>query len=1189
MLEDPVYLTEMSARIRIYPLVIGFSFLISHVFSDLSYGQLVINEIMADNLRTIADPDYGNYADWLEIYNPGNARVDISGYFLSDDPASPQKWTFPSGTTIAANGFLLVWLDNESTGLHTGFRLSKSGESVLFHSASNVLLDQVDFGEQIEDVSYGRNPDGGEDWVFFESPTPGSTNNATNGDLVTAKPVFSLESGFYSGSQLLTLTPQSVNARIYYTLDGSDPTTSSRRYNQPIRLDETTVVRAFKTQEGYISSPVVTKTILINEPTTLPVFSIVTDPDNLWDLDDGIYVEGRNYSWGWGNGNFWQDWEKPCFVEFWESDRELKVSQGCGLKITGALTRTASQKSLRLIARSEYGKTKFDYRFFKDKDISSFNDIVLRSSGNDWAKTMMADGLMQTIVAGQMDIDYQSYRPAILFLNGQYWGIHNIREKVGDDYLEENHGFPKDNIDLLSQLDDIRDGDRTQYDALLNYITSHDLNVASNYDYVKQRVDLQEYVNYYVSQIFFANHDWPAGNIKYWRPRTDPSKWRWILFDTDLAFQQPFLNTIAWVTDPNPAYQYENDFFRGLMTSREFQQLFLNTYQYLMATTFETNRVLGIIDSLQATIQPEMSRHIDRWKNYHGWTFVYAVTGDSIATPALASYTDWIANVNTFRTFARNRPDELNQFMADHFGIGQPVDITLALETPGTGKIWVNQDKATDDRLNLVYFTNQELELIPLNNVNSVFDHWTLEQGFYKAGDLVPLVPRNSTWKYLDSGEYPGNSWITTEFDDKHWKDGAGILGYAIDNLQTEISFGADAANKHISTWFRKEFSVANVSDWQSLQFQLLRDDGALVFLNGQQIIRSNLPDGADHKTTASTGVDDVDENRYFTFEIPANKLVRGTNVIAVEIHQVSATSSDLGFDLQLRGKASRAMGNQNQLETDTINVVISDKALYTARFIESDQPASLSLNEVMADNNTKLITPYGRTPEWFEIYNPNDYAIDVGGLYVTDNLLNPDKYRIPANQPVFTNIAPKGFITLIADGNRLYNAGYADIQLSSEGEELALYQKINAEYRLIDSIFYPYLSTDVSFGRYPDGEDEWFLFTKSPTPGRANKINNQEIPDLPVFLMQNYPNPFNDQTTIVFGNREDATIRIEIRDLQGNLINTITDRVWPAGQHEVIWKGDKNSGGIVNSGLYLIVLRSGFYAKVVKSIFIQL
>ncbi len=1158
-----------------------------YVLSLPGMGQVMINEFMADNQNVIADPDFGKYCDWIELYNSSSGSIDISGYALTDDPDLINKWLFPSGSVIPASGYLLIWADNEDTGLHTNFKLGKSGETLILSDKSLALVDSYSYSEQIEDVSFGRISDGAGEWAFFTSSTPGAQNSAGNGDLMAGKPVFSLGSGFYNGPQQITLQAQSGTARIFYTLDGSDPTRLSAVYTQPININQTTAFRAIQIDDGFLDSPITTKTYFIDEETVLPVFSIVTDPPNLWDLDSGIYVEGRDYVWDWGAGNFWQDWERQAFVEFWESDRDLKISQGVGIKITGALTRTASQKSLRLIARSEYGAKKLSYRFFKDKSITDFNDIVLRSSGNDWARTMFADGLMATIVSGQMDIDYNAYRPAVVFLNGEYWGIHNIREKVGDDYIEENHGFDKNNLDLLSQLDDMREGDRENYDALLNFVQNNDLNTPENYAYLEKNIDLQEYLNYYVTQTFYANNDWPAGNIKYWRPRQEVGQWRWILFDTDLAYQTFWINTMELITDSQPFYEGTNDFFLGLMTCEKIKERFLSTYQYLLATTFQKDRLVNIVDSLQAAIQPEMKRHIDRWKGYHGWTFTTA-DGTYLETPWLESYSAWLSYVDEFRLFSLNRADYLNQFVAQYYGYGNDVEVSISIDPYESGKVWVNEDKATSSFMNLVFFEDQPVTLRPVNSINTIFQEWKVETGFSDVNGRAFIFPKESEWKYLDNDQYPGNSWTDEFFDDSQWKSGQGALGYNYPGANTIVEYGPDAANKYITYWFRKQFRIDKASDWSNLQIELLRDDGAIVWLNGQEIIRSNMAAGSDYRSTAETGVDASDESRYFLYELSSNLLKDGQNTISVEIHQISKTSSDLGFDLALSGITNQEVGEITTVTDALISKSFVEKTKYTASFARSTESVLVKINEVMSDNQTTLTTEYGKTPDWIEIFNPNEFDIDLGGLYITDNLLVPDKFQISTQNPEMTTVPAKGFKLFIADGSRLFNAKYVDIQLSTRGEEVGLYEKVDGGFNLIDSLIFPPLMPDASFGRYPDGEDAWFLFSQLPTPGATNKRSDQIIPDRQVVLLQNYPNPFKDATNIMFNLKDEVHIRIEILDLLGHPVRQVTNRTWGPGLHTIEWNAKNDFGANVQPGVYLIVLYSGFYSQTNKMILLR-
>lgn len=1152
--------------------------LILFMFHDLS-AQLKINELMADNQMTIADPDQGDFGDWIEILNLGNTSIDLTGYGLSDDSEDLKKWVFPNGTIIPGNTFMLIWADNDNVGLHTNFRLSRSGETLILTDAQSVVLDSIAFAEQIEDVSYGRLNDGGTEWVFFSRPSPGSTNSGGSSELVAAPAKFSHESGFYEGKQTVSLTAQSPGAKIYYTLDGSNPSQSSSIYVNPVVLDTTSVLRCIQLEQGYLPSPVITKTYLIDESTTLPVFSIVTDPENLWSQDSGIYVEGKDYVWAWFAGNFWQPWERECFVEFWESNRKQKISQGAGLRISGALTRTASQKALRIIARSEYGKKKFSYKFFKNKDISSFNEIVLRGSGNDWAGTMMADGMMATIVSGQMDIDYGSYRPAILFLNGVYWGIHNIREKIGDDFIKENHYVDKDNIDLLSQIDDPREGDFIAYHELLDFINSNSMTNASNYEYVESKIDIPEYINYYVTQIYYSNHDWPAGNIKYWRTRDEYGIWRWILFDTDLAFKNFSANTMTWVTNPLPDQPGARVLFNGLIENEKFQKLFLDTYQYHMATTFSTDRLIGIIDSLQSAIQPEIARHIDRWQGYHGWTWTSADGTIESITPGLESYEDWEANVEGFRNYARKRPGFLNSFVSTYFGYGsKTIELTLDIDPPGSGRIWVNGEKGSAEKLKMVVFENQQISFQAIGNLNTDFQYWNEKVGSYEEGDEIQLIPKSSVWKYLDNGVFPGSNWTAKNFNDSDWGSGPGLLGYNDLNAQTIISFGSDPASKHITYWFRHSFEVPANAVWKSLVLNLKRDDGAIVYLNGQEIVRSNMPAVSDQYTLAESGVDEEDEGTYFEYAINKDYLISGVNTLAVEVHQVTASSSDLSFDLGMTGTVAASAGFSTTYQDLVLNNSFTENTSLTALFGSLSQDLHLSINEIMSANSGAYITEIGKTPDWVEIYNPNDRIVDVGGLYITDNLLIPDKWRIPSNEPKLTSIDAKGYLVLLADQRTSLGADHIDIQFSSQGEEVGLYRFSNNEFVLIDSLFFPAIPQNTSFGRYTDGEDDWRNFIATVTPGSENKVIEDVIPNTPLYLFRNFPNPFSQSTTIRFNLKDDAPIRLIVRDLNGQLIKVLTDVNYTAGLHSVKWDGTNEQSRTVPPGMYFYTIFSNYY-----------
>jgi len=1149
--------------------------------TSISQGQLVINEFVADNDSGIQDPLFGKNSDWIEIYNANDHEVNMGGMYLSDQKDLLMKWVIPTGTSIAARGYLIIWADGENIGLHTNFGLNRSGEYLALVSSMGLLIDSLTFMEQIQDVSYGRSPDGEATWTYFPEPTPGSSNSTQSGDQMVDPPVFTVARGFYTGVVNLDMLTSELGAVIRYTLDGSDPDASAKVFNQTIRIDTTTVVKARQYLEGKLPSPTVIHTYIMDETTTLPVFSLSTDPDNLWDPDRGIYVEGRNYVWGWGNGNFWQDWEREAYVEFFESDRKLKLNQNAALKITGALSRTASQKSLRLIAKGSLGEPKFDYRFFKDKRISAFNDIVLRSSGNDWASTMMADGMMHTVVSRQMDIDYQAYRPAILFLNGVYWGIHNIREKVGDDYVEENHGFDKDNLDLISQMNDVREGDLTAYQDLVDYVNTHDLSDMENYQYASSKIDVQEYINYNITQIFYANHDWPGGNIKFWRPRTETGRWRWILTDLDLAFQTYWLNTLDWATSATPPYAGSTDLFRGFMKNPQFSQLFLSSFLKHLNSTFSPDRIIGIIDSLQQAIQPEIGRHINRWKGYHGWTF--ANESGYWETGWLESYNQWLTNVDRLRIFAERRTSVAFEFLRSFYGLGAPVEIQVESYPVGSGFVLVNNDLIAPDGNTIMYFEDQELDIYGQPAAGYRFSHFEVTENALNKGDTIALINRNSTWKYYDQSPYPGNGWNQPDFNDAGWSDGCALLGYNDPDLCTEISYGPESSNKYPSAFFRKTFRVFDGAQWEKLIVDLVRDDGAVVYLNGTELMRDNMPTVSDYRTLALSGVEYPYETSYHTFILPPGLIRSGTNLIAVEVHQAQVNSSDLVFDFALRALVKNVSGDSELIESQSFTSAFSWKTKILARFEFRGVLPDLSINEVMPVNISTYSDHLGSYPDWVEVFNKGSETINLAGLFITDDPANPGKWQIPYSNPQNTLIEPGAFKVLFADEKPGLGADHLGFKLTSGGEMVGISAYVNNRFEWIDSLHFPELGSDVSSGRYPDGEKSWSIFYTTPTPGQSNKQSDPNPNGATATIEQNFPNPFSGSTSITLNVEKEAYITILIRDIRGNVVRVLTNQNYKTGVYLLNWDGRDGYRQMMSPGLYFYTLYSGNYYQTKK------
>ncbi|MCA9735642.1 MAG: CotH kinase family protein [Deferribacteres bacterium] len=653
-------------------------------FAQADMPRILINEFMAANQSTINNPVLNEYSDWIELFNAGDSLVHLGGWYLTDDLSVPDKWQIPASTTIRPGWRLFFWSDGEDFDKHTNFKLDKAGEQIGLFTMDGQPVDTLTYGEQRSDISYGRYPDGGEEFVYFDQPTPSSDNSTPGFIGFLPQPDCNLASGFYNGAQTLELSVESPESIIRYTLDGSLPTEAAALYVNSLPIDQTVVLRAREFRSSYMPGAVLTRTYLIDEPRNMPVVSLVTEPENLWSNETGIYVEGTNGVTGFcsnGPRNWNQPWERPVHLVFWEKDGITGFELDAGMQIGGGCTRLYQQKSLAIYARSEYGASKIEYPLFPDKNITSFNNLLLRNGGQDFYRTLFRDGFMQTLVKDQMDIDWQAYRPVVVYLNGEYWGIHGLREKHNEHYFAQNYGVDPDKIDLLVGNAEVKDGSATAYNALIDFVKNKDMSLSENYAFVLSQMDMNEYLNYVISEIYFANIDWPANNIKYWRPQSEAAKWRWMLYDTDLGFGahpqgQYDSNTLENVTSEVQTY-YANPtwstlLFRRLLENETFRFEYIQRTAVYMETAFRLDRTLALIDSFQTLLAPEVPRQKLKW--YKSMSF-----GNT-----------WEAQIDIMREFAEKRPGSMRSHISSKFGLSGTARLNVATNEEAGGQVFLN-------------------------------------------------------------------------------------------------------------------------------------------------------------------------------------------------------------------------------------------------------------------------------------------------------------------------------------------------------------------------------------------------------------------------------------------------------------------------------------------------------------------
>lgn len=627
--------------------------------SQQNIRPLVISEVMAVNAHTILDPDFFSFSDWIEIHNQTDNPIDIGNYALSDK-IDEAKWTIPANTTIEANGYMLFWADGKDSSAnahHTNFKLKSKGEEVALFDSNGVVIDSFKFNKQHSDISCSKNQDGD---IVYMFPTPAESNKIKHGTLedISQKPIFSKQGGFYNQAQSISLSAEN-GGKIYYTIDGSLPTKESFLYDGVININETKVIRTRALEEGGFYSDMVSNTYFINETSSLPVISISMDAKYLWDDMIGIYTIGANGVENCGiSANYMQRWERPAHIEYFDKNRELGFSQGVDIKISGDCSRKRAQKSLSIEASDKYGKKSIKYKLFAEKSIDEFKSFRLRSSGQDWGRTMFRDAFIQRLIKDDLDIDYQAYEPSIVFINGKYWGIHNIREKKNEDFLASNYpDLNSKKVDILYGYYGVKEGKEDDYTDLIYYIKNNSLSSDANYNYITQKIDINNFIDYQIAQIYISNFDWPANNIRYWKEQKDGAKWRWMMDDQDVGFNVYSLsysdnpedfgishNTLESATseNSNPWHNppWSTFVFRNLLANENFENAFVMRYNTLLTSTFSSLNAKTLINDMAAAIEDDMPRSIERWSS----------------EGSFVDMNRWHRKVQGLRDFARERP-----------------------------------------------------------------------------------------------------------------------------------------------------------------------------------------------------------------------------------------------------------------------------------------------------------------------------------------------------------------------------------------------------------------------------------------------------------------------------------------------------------------------------------------------------
>lgn len=683
------------------------------------YGQasaaLRITELMPRNVSSLMNEKY-DFSGWVEVYNDSDESFRLSDLLVSDGES---EWQCNVDSLVAPQKYCLLFFDELNEGVHASFKLDVDGADLyLINSKTGNYMDAVSYPETFRNVSYGLCLDKTEDWGHLSEATPGGKNDGVKRmSRQSATPSFSIAPGFYETEQWVDIVAKNPPSEIYYTLDGSEPyVCDSLLYTTPVLVQKNTPIRAIAVEKNALPSVPLTGTFFVGvREIMLPVVSLVTDSDYFFGADLGIYVEGNGRyvnpsSTCGGAANYWGDESRPCNFEVFKEGRQV-FSQEVKTKNSGACSRKWSRKSMKISASATMGNNRLDCQFFEDKQSLKWKSIVLRNDGNDLTfgnSILIRDGFIQSLINGRMDLDHLAFQPSVVFVNGSYYGVLNIRERSNEDFIYSNYGLDEESIDYD---ENIKAPSSPEYLGLRVLLDSLD---KDNYSVIDSLIDINEWLNYFMTEVYVGNTDWPLNNTKFWKRKTN-GKWRFILYDLDFGFWGSGSCSSSINTIP---YAEKNKEFASIIKNERIFSQYISKFIVNAGTTFSAHHVDYVLDSLMNRYESELLYY---------WQTVFN-----------RKITKWETNKEKVHTFAVERPTYVFSFLKNHYSLGDTASIKIVSEEKNT-EFYLNGERIDTHDFQSYCFDGFEIDLSCCPPDNYLFDHWeiTTADSFYISEEEV--------------------------------------------------------------------------------------------------------------------------------------------------------------------------------------------------------------------------------------------------------------------------------------------------------------------------------------------------------------------------------------------------------------------------------------------------------------------
>lgn len=619
--------------------------------------------------------------DWVELHNSTGSAVSLAGYGISNNPKNPAKWVFPD-ISIEPGEYLLLYATGsadkaQKKNLKLNFCISSTGEALFFFDPNGKLIDKLSAGRMRSGQSYGR--DGSDNRFYYAEPTPGA-QNGKGYEGITQLPAFSVTPGIYDNAVTVAITA-GEGETIRYTTDCTTPNASSEVYSGELSISKNSVIRAAAFRDGYLSGDVATATYLFRSDGVnhaLPVVTLVTDPDNLWNSKTGIYATGdqfdpdaASYADTLKSATYYQAkfateeqvdtiWEKPAAFSLFDDNGKQVFTQNVGIRIAGSFGRGRAQKGFNVIARKEYGKGSMEYPFFENRPYTEYKAVVLRAGAQDQNRSKIRDELASGLLEGtDINILYQAYRPTVLYLNGEYWGVYFMKEKRNRFFVAQ-HENTENNVDLAigKGFKQRSYGDNSDWVSLYEYATTHDLSASDAYNYVAERMDVDSFRDYMIAEIYNGNTD--TYNFQYYRLKG--GKWKFIFYDFCWGFQSPGHETLAFRMGKTPSDVCSAKLFAAMLQNKGWRDSFCRRFAELLNTAFAPERVSALIEELYGYVEPEIKREREKFNKD---TFM----GVKQPNTNLGTYEGFQSEISKLKDFAQRRPEELKRQLQSNLGL----------------------------------------------------------------------------------------------------------------------------------------------------------------------------------------------------------------------------------------------------------------------------------------------------------------------------------------------------------------------------------------------------------------------------------------------------------------------------------------------------------------------------------------